>query len=141
MATTSTFYFRAVGSDGKIRSGSITADTERMVARELAETRPHSRLRRGHREKGHGLQTPQLRREEQTRRSLFFTQELSTLLTSGVPLDRALAITAEITERPHFRFVVLDILRVPQRRPLSRRFACDPPRILLRPFHQHGARR
>jgi general secretion pathway protein F len=43
---------------------------------------------------------------------LFFTQELSTLLNAGVPLDRALTITAELTERPGFRFVVLDVLRV-----------------------------
>src|SRR4029077_5859745 len=43
---------------------------------------------------------------------LFFTQELSTLLNAGVPIDRALTITSEITERTHFRFIVLDILRV-----------------------------
>ena len=43
---------------------------------------------------------------------LFFTQELSTLLNAGVPLDRALSITAELTERPQFRFIVLDVLRV-----------------------------
>ena len=43
---------------------------------------------------------------------LFFTQELSTLLNAGVPLDRALSITGELTERPLFRSVVLDILRV-----------------------------
>jgi type II secretory pathway component PulF len=43
---------------------------------------------------------------------LFFTQELSTLLNAGVPLDRALAITAELTERPAFRTIVLDVLRV-----------------------------
>ena len=34
---------------------------------------------------------------------LFFTQELSTLLNSGVPLDRALSITSELTTRPQFR--------------------------------------
>ena len=34
---------------------------------------------------------------------LFFTQELSTLLNSGVPLDRALSITSELTTKPQFR--------------------------------------
>ena len=29
-----------------------------------------------------------------------------------MPLDRALSITAELTERPAFRFIVLDVLRV-----------------------------
>ena len=43
---------------------------------------------------------------------LFFTQELSTLLSAGVPVDRALSITAELTDRPTFRALVLDILRV-----------------------------
>ena len=43
---------------------------------------------------------------------LFFTQELSTLLNAGVPLDRALSITAELTEHANFRTLVLDIVRL-----------------------------
>jgi general secretion pathway protein F len=43
---------------------------------------------------------------------LFFTQELSTLLNAGVPLDRALSISGELTERPAFRLVLLDVLRI-----------------------------
>src|SRR5260370_1442164 len=46
------------------------------------------------------------------RNVLLFTQELSTLLNAGVPLDRALAITGELTEASGFRFIVLDVLRV-----------------------------
>ena len=34
MAST-TFFFRAVGTDGKVRSGSLTADNDKLVAREL----------------------------------------------------------------------------------------------------------
>jgi len=34
------------------------------------------------------------------------------LLNAGVPLDRALSITRELTVRPQFRFIVLDVLRV-----------------------------
>jgi len=33
MATT--FFFRAVASDGKVRSGSLSGDNERLIAREL----------------------------------------------------------------------------------------------------------
>ena len=51
-------------------------------------------------------------RRRQAPRRLFFTQELSTLLNAGVPLDRALTITAELTERATFRTIVLDVLRV-----------------------------
>ena len=43
---------------------------------------------------------------------LFFTQELSTLLNAGVPLDRALGITAELTERANFRSLVPDVVRI-----------------------------
>ena len=43
---------------------------------------------------------------------LFFTGELSTLLNAGVPLDRALSITAELTERASFRALVTDVLRM-----------------------------
>jgi general secretion pathway protein F len=43
---------------------------------------------------------------------LFFTQELSTLLNAGVPVDRALSITAELTQSGPFRALVLDVVRV-----------------------------
>jgi general secretion pathway protein F len=43
---------------------------------------------------------------------LFFTQEISTLLNAGVPLDRALGITAELTERSRFRVLIQDVLRI-----------------------------
>ena len=57
------------------------------------------------------MKLPILRRGKR-RDVLFFTQELSTLLNAGVPLDRALTITSELTERPEFRSIVLDMLRV-----------------------------
>lgn len=108
----STFYFRAVGSDGKVRSGSISAETERLVARELQKQGLTPVYVGTTQKKSTDLKLPAFGSGKRHRDVLFFTQELSTLLTSGVPLDRALAITAEITERPHFRFIVLDILRV-----------------------------
>ena len=43
---------------------------------------------------------------------LFFTQELSTLLSAGIPLDRAIAITAELTDRADSESLVMDVLRV-----------------------------
>ena len=110
MATT--FYFRAVGSDGKVRSGSIAAETERLVARELQKQGLTPVYVGTTEKKATDLKLPSFGSGKKHRDVLFFTQELSTLLTSGVPLDRALAITAEITERPHFRFIILDILRV-----------------------------
>jgi general secretion pathway protein F len=106
------YFFRAVTSDGKLRTGTLTAETDRHVARELRRqglTPVYVGLEQ--KRSGLELRLPAFGRGSR-RDVLFFTQELSTLLTSGIPLDRALAIAAELTERPNFRFVILDILRV-----------------------------
>jgi general secretion pathway protein F len=42
---------------------------------------------------------------------MLFTQELSTLIEAGLPLDRSLQILAELTEKEKFREVVRDLLR------------------------------
>jgi len=106
------FHFRAVASDGKVRTGTLSANTDRLAAAELR--------RQGlipvyvGLEKKSGsleLRLPSFDRNKR-RDVLFFTQEISTLLNAGVPLDRALGITAELTERAAFRSLVLDVLRI-----------------------------
>jgi general secretion pathway protein F len=108
----STFFFRAVASDGKVRTGSLSGDDEKIIARDLRKqgltpiyvgVAPKSA--------GFEIKLPTFRKGRR-RDVLFFTQELSTLLNSGVPLDRALSITGELTEHAAFRFIVLDVLRV-----------------------------
>ena len=42
---------------------------------------------------------------------LFFTEELSTLVHAGLPLDRSLSITAELASKPALRVVIEDVLR------------------------------
>src|SRR6476661_7428568 len=107
-----TFFFRAVASDGKVRSGSLSGEDEKLIARELRK-QGLTPIYVGVAPKGASfeLKLPSFGKGKR-RDVLFFTQELSTLLTSGVPLDRALTITGELTERPAFRFIVLDVLRV-----------------------------
>jgi len=110
MATT--FFFRAVASDGKVRSGSLTGEDEKLIARELRK-QGLTPIYVGVAPKSAALEIKMPSFGGQKRRDvLFFTQELSTLLTSGVPLDRALSITSELTERPAFRFIVMEVLRV-----------------------------
>ena len=107
---TATFHYRAVAADGKLRTGVITAENNKAVAREL--------MRQGltpvyvgfEEKKSAALKIPSFAGNRR-RDVLFFTQELSTLLNSGVPLDRALSITSELTTRAQFRGIVLDILR------------------------------
>jgi general secretion pathway protein F len=107
-----TFFFRAVASDGKIRSGSLAGDNEKNVAVDLRKQglipvyvgiAPKS--------VNFEIKMPAFagRRRHNV---LFFTQELSTLLNASVPLDRALSITAELTDKPSFRVLVLDVLRI-----------------------------
>lgn len=108
-----TFHYRAVAADGKLRTGVITADDSKTVARQLVR-QGLTPVYVGFEEKKTGaLQLPTMQSFGGARRKdvLFFTQELSTLLNSGVPLDRALSITSELTTRAQFRAIVLDILR------------------------------
>lgn len=106
-----TFFFRAVASDGKLRTGSLSGDNEKLIARELRK-QGLTPIYVGVQPKGSSFEIKLPTFGRGRRGVLFFTQELSTLLNSGVPLDRALTIAAEITERPEFRFIILDILRV-----------------------------
>jgi general secretion pathway protein F len=107
----STFHFRAVTADGKSRAGTLSAETERLAAQELR--------RQGLLPVYVGARPPQRRGEWKLPRLkfglrrdvLFFTQEIATLLTAGIPLDRALSITSELTERAEFRASVNDVLR------------------------------
>jgi general secretion pathway protein F len=109
MATS--FFFRAVASDGKLRTGTITAETEKSVAQELKRQGLIPVYVGFQQKKGVELKMPTFQRSHR-KDVLFFTQELSTLLNAGVPLDRALGITAELTEKSSFRPIVLDVMRV-----------------------------
>src|SRR5580704_13950936 len=104
------FHYRAVGVDGKLRTGIITADTTTLVARELRRQGLTPVYVGAEEKKSLAINLPSF---GGTRRRdvLFFTQELSTLLNSGVPLDRALTITTELTTHAQFRIIVSDILR------------------------------
>jgi general secretion pathway protein F len=105
------FHFKAVASDGKLRTGTIHAETDRWVAQELRRQGLTPVYVGIEPKKGWDLKLPSFSRGKR-RNVLLFTQELSTLLNAGVPLDRALAITGELTEGSGFRFIVLDVLRV-----------------------------
>src|SRR5665213_1636494 len=105
-----TFHYRAVAADGKLRTGVITAENDKTVARELMRQGLTPIYVGSEEKKSAGLKLPSMG-SGRRRDVLFFTQELSTLLNSGVPLDRALSITTELTTGAQFRTVVSDILR------------------------------
>jgi general secretion pathway protein F len=106
-----TYFFKAVASDGKLRTGTFHADSDRWVATELRKqglTPVYVGLQP---KKSFEIKLPSFVGGKR-RDVLFFTQELSTLLNASVPLDRALSITSELTERARFRLIVSDVLRV-----------------------------
>jgi general secretion pathway protein F len=105
------FHFRAIAADGRLRTGTFSADTDRQVAQELKRQGLTPVFVGVHQKKTFELKLPAFARGKR-RDVLFFTQELSTLLSASVPLDRALHITSELTERSSFRFIVMDVLRV-----------------------------
>jgi general secretion pathway protein F len=122
-----TFFFRAVASDGKVRNGSLTGDDEKVVARELRK-QGLIPVYVGAAPTGASFEFKLPAFGARKRRNvLFFTQELSTLLSAGIPLDRAIGITAELTEQASFRFIVLDVLRVLKSgKPLAESLATHP---------------
>src|SRR5260370_967396 len=105
------FYCKAGATEGSLRPGSSHAETGRWVAQELRRQGLTPVYVGVEPKKSMELKLPSFGGAKR-RDVLFFTQELSTLLNSGVPLDRAISIASELTERPGFRLVVLDILRV-----------------------------
>jgi general secretion pathway protein F len=109
MATT--WHFRAVAADGRVRTGTLPGDDEKRVVAELRR-QGLTPLYVGSQPSG-GRAGFKLPSWQPGRRKdvLFFTQELSTLLSAGVPLDRALSITSELSERGEFKALVGDVLR------------------------------
>jgi general secretion pathway protein F len=106
-----TYFFKAVASDGKVRTGTFPAENDKAVAKELRRqglTPVYVGLEQ---KRSFELKLPSFGAAKR-KDVLFFTQELATLLNAGVPLDRALSITTELTGRPQFRGVLLDVLRV-----------------------------
>ncbi len=65
-----------------------------------------------HEEKGTGVQLPSFLRRRVGVKSLFtFTQELSSLTSAGLPLDRSLSILGTLTENDTLREAVKDVLK------------------------------
>ena len=105
------YHFRATAADGKLRTGTLTAETDKQVAQELKRQGLIPLYVGAEQKAGFAFKMPDLQRGKR-HDILFFTQELATLLNAGVPVDRALSITAELTERATFRSLVMDVVRL-----------------------------
>jgi general secretion pathway protein F len=105
---TARFRYRAAGADGRVVEGTMQASSRHLVLAELQRKRLYpvaldevagAPVRTGTRRIG--------------RRSAvaLWTRSIATLLTAGVPLDRALAFTAAQTGHPGMTGAVLDVRR------------------------------
>ena len=104
-----TFHYKALAADGRTRIGALTVDDDRAAVREL-KRQGLTPIFVGA-EKPGGLQLPSFGKKARASDVLHFTQEVATLLNAGVPLDRALEITSELTEKERFRSIVTDLQR------------------------------
>src|SRR5450432_488905 len=107
------FFYKAIAVDGKVTEGSLVRDTERAVVRELTSsglTPVYVGTERRSSAANFDI-AAMFRRRPGAGDRLYFTQELATLLEAGLPLDRALSIAAELSERPTFRTVIQEVLR------------------------------
>jgi general secretion pathway protein F len=106
-----TFLYKAVNAQGQFAEGRMEASDKRGVVSHLegmglipvsveepVGSRPSL------------LSSLQLRRISR-RDILFFTEELSTLVHAGLPLDRTLSIISETVQKPALRAVVENVLR------------------------------
>jgi len=126
-----TFHYRAVTAAGRWQQGSKEGWSEKNVAQELQAMglvpvyvglSPEgstasvggwlgTALGSGTSLSQRSLGLPFGARRVSGRDRLLFTQELATLLSAGVPLDRALSICSELTESKVFREIIADVLR------------------------------
>ena len=116
----STYLYKATDSSGKVVNGSLEAEGEKGVVAEL-----HNMgfipikiaLSKGsgkHLDVDISKQISSLLKGVSGKDILAFTQDLSTLLESGLPVDRALSILIEAAEKEKVKEVVGDILKTVQ---------------------------
>jgi general secretion pathway protein F len=106
------FAYDAVGGDGKRISGSLEA-ADRLAAAGLLQQRGLVPLKVGAQSEGGktALWAPFLQRRGMARHRLVFARTLASLLTAGIPLDRSLAVSADLTESPALRQVLQQVLQ------------------------------
>ena len=108
------FEYKAVTADGKIIEGTLEAADERTAVARLGEqgqfpiklVSPDSSALLGRE-----ITLPWQRKGVPQKDLMVFTQELSTLIKAGLPLDRSLVILSDLTENPYLREIVQDLLK------------------------------
>src|SRR5262245_43193000 len=105
------FSYKAVNAEGKFAEGRLEAADSRAATFRL-QSMGLIPVSIDEPSKVAGRAMPRLYLQRITHKDiLFFTEELSTLINAGLPLDRSLAITAELAAKPALRGVVNNVLK------------------------------
>ena len=108
------FFYKATTQDGKVLEGSMDVADERSVLAKLQDL-GYLPIYIGTGEEKKSFLTMKLewswsRKGVSNKDLLLFTQEMHTLLHSGLPLDRSLAILSEVSESQVFREIIQKVL-------------------------------
>ena len=107
-----TFFYKAMAGSGSLVDGTLEGADDRAVARKLQDMGLVP-IHIGSKKSGEALKFD-FRwgfRNVGGKEVLFFTQELSTLINAGLPLDRSLAICKQLSDRTRVQSLVGDILQ------------------------------
>jgi type II secretory pathway component PulF len=105
---TARFRYRAAGADGRVVEGTMQASSRHLVLAELQRKRLYPVALD---EVAAAPARTATRRMGRRSAVALWTRSIATLLTAGVPLDRALAFTAAQTGHPGMTGAVLDVRR------------------------------
>jgi general secretion pathway protein F len=106
-----TFAYKAVNSQGQRFEGRVEATDAGAAAFSVRNMNLIPISVNQPIEKSKGSSLPRIEFQRVTRKDiLFFTEELSTLVSAGLPLDRSLSITRELATKRALRIVIDDVL-------------------------------
>ncbi len=104
------YTYKATSISGQVVEGSMEGRDEGAVVRSLQQMGYIPVRVSSAREAATGARFSLLPQRVGTKSLLIFTQELSTLVSAGLPIDRSLQILATLTENARLREVVQDVL-------------------------------
>jgi general secretion pathway protein F len=106
------YLYKATTLSGQTVEGAMDGKDEETIIQSLHQLGYIPIRIVSHQEKGTGLRRPSfLRQRVGVKNLLAFTQELSTLISAGLPLDRSLSILGTLTENDTLRETVKDVLK------------------------------
>jgi len=106
------YLYKAATLGGQVVEGSMEGKDEKAIVQSLHQLGYIPVRIFSAQEKGAALRGPSFFRQRVgVKNLLIFTQELSTLISAGLPIDRSLQILGSLTENRRLREVVQDILK------------------------------